>query len=253
MRYQIIIFILLFGWLASPALAQSPETIADSANAAYQRGDYYEARVLYDSVYSMDYHSAPLYYNLANSYFKLDDIPRAILFYERALKLDPGNPDIRQNLAMARELTIDEIEKVPELFYQRWWHTLLNSASADEWATVAITAFIIMLAGAGLFFFAGPVYLRKTGFYAGLLAVIITVFSLIFAVKQHNNRVKDKAAIVFNPAVTVKSSPDRSSVDLFVLHEGTKVYILDKLGKWYEIKIDNGSVGWIQQETVEVI
>lgn len=236
-----------------PALAQSPETIADSANAAYQRGDYFEASELYDSVYQMDYHSAPLYYNLANSYFKLDDIPRAILFYERALKLDPGNPDIRQNLAMASELTIDKIEKVPKLFYERWWQSLINSASADEWAVVTLTAFIIMLAGAGLFFFAGSLFLRKSGFYAGLLALIITVFSLIFALKQHNNRVKDKAAVVFNPAVTVKSSPDKSSVDLFVLHEGTKVYILDKVGKWYEINTDNGSVGWIEQEAVEVI
>lgn len=253
MRYLIITCVLLFGWLASPAIAQTPETIADSANAAYQRGDYYEARMLYDSVYRMDYQSAPLFYNMANSYFKLDNIPRAILFYERALKLDPGNPDIKQNLAMARELTIDKIEKVPKLFYERWWQNLLNTASADEWATVAISAFIILLAGAGLFFFSGPVFLRKAGFYAGLLAVIITVFSLMFAVKQHNNRVKDKAAIVFNPAITVKSSPDKSSVDLFVLHEGTKVYILDKLGKWYEIKIDNGSVGWIKQEAVEVI
>ncbi len=242
---------MLFG--ASPAFSQNPEAIADSANAAYQQGNFYEAKVLYDSVYQMDYHSAPLYYNLANSYFKLDDIPRAILFYERALKLDPGNPDIRKNLAMAQELTIDKIEKVPELFYQRWWRGILNSASADEWAWMGIIAFIILLAGAGLFFFASPVFLRKTGFYGGLLALIITVFSLIFAVKQHNNRVKDKAAIVFNPAVTVKSSPDQSSVDLFVLHEGTKVYILDKLGNWYEIKIDNGSVGWIQKETVEVI
>lgn len=253
MKQKVIITSALFWLLLTGLEAQKPGQVADSANAAYKQGAYQKALMLYDSVYQMGFHSADLYYNMANSYFKTDEIPRAILFYERALKLDPGNEDIRQNLAMAQELTMDKIEKVPELFYQKWWRNIRNKASADEWSKAGIITFILFLALLAFFLLSGRVWIKKMTFYSGIVVFLIMVFSFIFAVKQHNNLVREQDAIIFKPSVTVKSSPDQNSVDLFVIHEGTKVYILDRLGEWYEIRIDNGSVGWIRQQTVEVI
>jgi len=239
--------------LLSGLSAQQPAQVADSANTAYKQGEYHMALKFYDSVYHMGYHSAALYYNMANSYFKTDRIPRAILFYERALKLDPGNEDIRKNLQMARQLTLDKIEKVPELFYQRWWKNLMSQASVDEWSIAGIVAFSLFLAMLAFFLLSGRIWIKKITFYTGLLVFVFMILSFVFAAKQHNNLVQEQDAIIFNPSVTVKSSPDQNSVDLFVIHEGTKVYILDRLGSWYEIKIDNGSVGWIPQDAAEVI
>ncbi|MDZ7776018.1 MAG: SH3 domain-containing protein [Bacteroidales bacterium] len=154
---------------------------------------------------------------------------------------------------MAQQLTLDKIEKVPELFYQRWWKSLMSQASVDEWSIAGIVAFSLFLVMLAFFLLSGRIWIKKTTFYTGLLVFVFMILSFVFAAKQHNNLVQDQDAIIFNPSVTVKSSPDQNSVDLFVIHEGTKVYILDRLGAWYEIKIDNGSVGWIPQDAAEVI
>lgn len=236
-----------------PATAQQPGTLADSANAAYARGHYQKALTLYDSVYRAGYESAGLYYNLGNAYFKTDDIAHAILFYERGLKLAPGDEDILQNLEMARQLTLDKIEKVPELFYERWWKEFQNLTTANGWTYMLMGAMLILFAMIAIFVISNRLWIKKTSFYTGLVLVLVVAVSLTFSIKQYNSLVKENDAIVFNPSVTVKGSPDKESIDLFVIHEGTKVYIQEKLGNWYEIKIDNGSVGWIPAGAVKVI
>lgn len=249
-KHVIILFLIL---LTTPGFSQSPGAVVDSANAAYTEGDYNQALSLYDSVYQMGYESAALYYNLGNSYFKADDIANAILFYERALKLAPQDEDIKSNLEMARQLTLDKIEKVPELFYERWWQQMMNTFTMDGWAVLFVISLSVFFVALVFFILSKIVWVRKLSFYSGIIIFLIAGFSLIFSLKQQHEVVDDTDAIVFKPSVTVKASPDKKSVNLFVIHEGTKVYILDKLGNWYEIKIDNGSVGWIPQETVEVI
>jgi len=249
-KHVIILFLIL---LTVPGFSQSPGAVVDSANAAYTEGEYYKALSLYDSVYQMGYESASLYYNLGNSYFKTDDIANAILFYERALKLSPQDEDIKGNLEMARQLTLDKIEKVPELFYERWWQRMMNTFNMDGWATLFVISLSVFFVALVFFILSKNVWIRKFSFYSGIIIFLVAGLSMIFSLKQQHEVMDETDAIVFKPSVTVKASPDKKSVNLFVIHEGTKVYILDKLGNWYEIKIDNGSVGWIPQETVEVI
>jgi tetratricopeptide (TPR) repeat protein len=248
-KYLIIALVLISG----AGISQNPAAVIDSANAAYTDGEFREALSLYDSVYQMGYESAALYYNLGNSYFKADDIANAILFYERALKLAPGDEDIKGNLEMARQLTLDKIDKVPELFYERWWSSLQNLFTMDGWAFIFVISLAVFLVLLAVFLLSRGVWLKKVSFLSGIVVFLVTALSLTFAIKQENNLIKESDAIVFKPSVTVKASPDEESVNLFVIHEGTKVYILDKLGDWYEVRIDNGSVGWIPQHTVEVI
>lgn len=248
-KYLIIALVLISG----AGISQNPAAVIDSANAAYTDGDYREALSLYDSVYQAGYESAALYYNFGNSYFKTDDIANAILFYERALQLAPGDEDTKGNLEMARQLTLDKIDKVPELFYERWWNSLKNLFTMDVWAYIFVISLALFLVLLAVFLLSRAISLKKLSFFTGIVVLLIAALSLTFAIKQENNLIKESDAIVFKPSVTVKASPDEESVNLFVIHEGTKVYILDKLGEWYEVKIDNGSVGWIPQETVEVI
>ncbi len=248
-KYLIIALVLISG----AGISQNPRAVIDSANAAYTDGEYREALLLYDSVYQMGYESSALYYNLGNSYFKTDDIANAILFYERALKLAPRDEDIKGNLEMARQLTLDKIDKVPVLFYERWWNNLRNLFTMDGWAYIFVISFVAFLILLAVFLLSKAIGLKKISFYSAMVVFLVAALSLIFAIKQENHLIKASDAIVFKPSVTVKASPDEESVNLFVIHEGTKVYILDKLGDWYEVRIDNGSVGWIPKETVEVI
>ncbi len=252
MKKTIYILFLLMIALAG-VQAQKRQAIIDTANAAYKNNNYTRAITHYDSVIAQGYVSSELFYNLGNAYFKKQQLAQAILYYEKALKYDPGNEDVRHNLEMARQMTIDKIDRVPQMFYVRWWKSIYNFFSADTWAQIVVGAFILTLVFIALFLLSGRIVIRKGAFYTGLITLLITIFSFFVAAKKHHDFTHDKAGIVFNPSVTVKGSPDEQSVDLFVIHEGTKVYIQDKLGDWYEIKIENGSIGWIKKDSIKVI
>jgi len=252
MKKSIYIVVLLV-IAALGAQSQSKQALIDTANSAYKNSNYDRAIKYYDSIVNQGYVSAELFYNLGNAYFKKQKLAEAILFYEKALKYDPGNGDIRHNLEMARQMTIDKIEKVPEMFYVKWWQNIYNLFSSNSWAKIVVGFFTLTLIMAGFFILSRRVVLRKFAFYTGLLTLLITIFSFTIAAKKYHDFTHDKAGIVFDPSVTVKGSPSQNSVDLFVIHEGTKVFIQDKLGEWYEIKIANGSVGWIKKDTIEVI
>jgi tetratricopeptide (TPR) repeat protein len=225
----------------------------EKANKAYGEGLYAEAADLYKKVAASGYEAPELYYNLGNSCFKLNDYPGAILWYERAKRLDPGNEDISFNLNVANSKIADKIEPVPEMFYRRWYFGLVNRFSADAWAWLSVICFLAAFAGATLYLLAARLFLRKTGFWSGALFLVLFLFTLLFAVSASDQARNVGEAIIFTPSVTVKSSPDEKSVDLFVLHEGTKVRIMDQIGTWYEIRIANGSVGWLPSTAMERI
>ena len=174
----------------------------------------------------------------------------AILYYEKALKLDPGNDDIRTNLEIANLAVVDKINVLPQSFIARWWNGLKSSFSADGWAWVSVAAFGLLLLCLFVFLMSRRTRLRKAGFFVGLLLVVALAFSLVFAVKQYRDMKHQDEAIVMTPTVTVKSSPSENSVDLFVLHEGAKVRIMDSAKEWNKIKIADGSVGWLQSSAM---
>lgn len=245
---------LLLVLMAGFCMAQSNELSCkqwfDEGNAAYNEGYYEEALSKYNQIVDSGYESASLYYNMGNACYKAKDYPNAIVYYEKALKLDPGNEDVRANLEIANMAIVDKIEPIPQSFLLRWWNSLKSLFAVDGWAWLSVISFAMVLLCLFLFLMARRRGLRKLGFFAGLVLVIVFALSIVFAMeKYHDLKVQDEA-VVITPTVTVKSSPNVSSVDLFVLHEGSKVKILDATEEWNKIKIADGSVGWLQAKDV---
>lgn len=250
MKYSKIIFFMMGMLAAATVMAQSdmPQTWFEEGNAAYNEGNYDLALEKYGHIVDFGVESAPLYYNMGNTYYKQRNYPLSILYYEKALKLDPGNEDIRTNLEIANLAVSDKIEKLPEPFYTRWWNSLKSLLSADGWAWVSIVAFALTLLCLYLFLMARRAGLRKAGFFAGLLMVLALAFSITLAIENKTGLSRQDQAIITQPTVTVKSSPSISGVDLFVLHEGSKVKILDRSMEWNKIRIADGSEGWLQAD-----
>jgi len=240
-------------FMVGMSIAQDPQTLISEGNKAYSEGLYTDAIEHYQQVTGAGWESPQLYYNLGNAYFKLDDYPHAILWYERARRLDPGNEDISFNLNVANSKIADKIEPLPVLFYVRWYQSLVGLFPVGGWAVQTIIFFFLTLTAVLLYLYARRLILRKTGFWGGIIFLILTLFTLLFSGSGTHRLNTLREAIVFDPTITVKSSPDEKSIDLFVLHEGTKVQLIDQIGTWYEIRIANGSVGWLPDEALEEI
>lgn len=249
-----IIIVIAFQMACANALADDNlKKIARQANQAYSDGQYIFAIELYDSIINKGYVSAALYYNIGNAYFKNNQMAYAIWYYEKARKLDPGDAQINFNLNLANTRITDNIEAIPLLFYERWWRSLYSLTTADRWARLAILLAFAALALFAAYLLAQRISLKKLFFTLAVVCFVVMAFTLIFAQKQHERTHSQKAAIVFSPRVTAKSAPDAGSIDLFVIHEGTKVYIDEKIGEWYEIRLANGNVGWINKNSVRII
>jgi len=229
------------------------ESIIKEAETAYTQEDYSRAIELYESVVNQYGESAEIYYNLGNAYYKAGRVGASILNYERALLLDPGDGDIRFNLQMAKQRAVDKIEPVGDFFLVKWFNSVQDMGAADSWALLGIICFILFIGCLLLFFFSRWIRLKKLGFYLGVFFLIIIIFANIFAINQKKEVVNRTGAIVFSQTVTVKSSPDASGTDLFILHEGTKVFIKSTLGDWKEIETEEGNVGWMPSKDMEII
>lgn len=223
----------------------------EKANKAYMAGFYENAIDLYENILKNGQESPKLYYNLGNAYFKSEQIPQAILNYERALMFDPSNEDYQYNLKIANAKIVDKIEVIPELFYLRWWSAIKQWFPPDTWIHIALTAFTLIFIALALFLLSKQVIQRKILFGAGVAFFILALLSGTIAYQTYKSNESEKGAIVFAPTLPVKSSPDDSSIDLFVIHEGLKVQLIDKIGDWYEIRIANGSKGWVKTNAVE--
>lgn len=224
------------------------------ADEAYAAGNYEEAARLYEQILA-DRGVAPvIYYNLGNCYYKTSEWAKAILNYERALLLNPGDADARFNLELARSKTVDKITPLSELFFVTWAKDFANLQSADAWARTAITCFIICLFSLALYLFSRKPALRKAAFFIALFLVLVCIVANAAAAYQKGVLEERTQAIVMRPSVIVKSTPDNSGTDLFVLHEGCKVEIKDdSMRGWKEIRLADGNVGWIPVEAIEVI
>ena len=222
-------------------------------DSAYMRNDYASAIQIYESLLTKG-EAAEIYYNLGNSYYKTDDIAKAILNYERALLLQPGNADVRANLEIARSKTIDKVVSVPDIFFVTWTKSLINCLSVDAWAKLGVAFFILLLVSFSLFFFSKQIVWTKSGFIAGIVFLIFVVLSNVFASEQKTELMNRNNAIILSPSVTVRSTPSESGTSLFVLHEGHKIEIKDNsMREWKEIRLEDGKVGWVPASAIEVI
>ncbi len=247
------LLIILFLVLGTALFASEEQVTIAKANKAYTEGYFANAAELYKKVLHSGFESPELYYNLGNSYFKLNELSSAILYYEKARKLDPGNEDVNYNLSVANSKISDKIEPIPEMFYKRWFRSLREMLALDEWGKISILTLIISLVSGFMYFASNRMFLRKVGFWTGIVFLFCALFCLFLAFQNYSIINNNREAIIFSPTITIKSSPDEKSVDLFVLHEGTKVKVIDNIGNWFEIKIANGSVGWLPCSAVEKI
>ena len=223
------------------------------ADSAYAQGHYQQAITDYQALLKQGA-SADLYYNLGNAYYRSENITQAVLNYERALLLSPGDRDIRFNLQLARSKTIDKIVPESEMFFITWYHALVNLMSVDGWARTAIFSLALVIVLSLVYLFSQPVWLRKIGVFGGITLLVVFVLANVFASQQKQSLIHRKGAIVMSPSVTVKSTPAANGTDLFILHEGTKVTITDgSMRDWKEIRLADGKEGWIESKKIELI
>jgi tetratricopeptide (TPR) repeat protein len=249
-RFSVLFLLML---LIATSFAESNDELAIKARKAYESGQFGVAISLYEKILGNGYESAILYYNLGNAFFRTNDIPSSILNYEKALKLDPTHSDIRYNLTIANSKITDKVEPIPDLFYKRWWKSFLNLFSLDQFAGIVIVLFALTLIVVAVYLTSKRLVIRKFAFWAGLGLFLLTAILFYSSRKKEQMLRIHYEAIVFSPTVTVKSSPDNASKDLFVIHEGLKVELLDRIGEWQEIRIANGSIGWLKSSDLKLI
>ena len=223
------------------------------ADAEYSKGNYQQAIKDYEELLKAG-ESAEIYYNLGNAYYRTENITRSVLNYERALLLNPADEDIRFNLQMARSKTIDKITPESEMFFFTWYRSLVNLMTIDNWARLAIASMILALILALVYLFASHLTLRKIGFYGGVLFLVVFLLSNLFAFQQKQMLMKRNGAIVIAPSVSIKKTPEANSTDQGVIHEGTRVDIIDDtMRDWKEIHLADGREGWIPTSQIEKI
>ncbi|WP_299550726.1 tetratricopeptide repeat protein [Seonamhaeicola sp.] len=249
MKHIIYIIIALVNF---SAFAQN-QSLFEQGNALYNDGKYAEAIDKYTAIIETNNHSADLYFNLANAHYKLNNIAPSIYYYEKALKLDPDDADIKNNIAFARNMTIDAIEVVPEAGVSRLVKNMTNTLSFDNWAKASVAlvfCFVILFL---IYYFAYSTLIKRLTFIGSLAALLLVCVTLVFAFHRYNLDKKDNPAIVFVQEAKVKSDPNLRSEEAFRLHEGTKVQVIDVYNDWNKIELSDGKTGWVISEDIRLL
>jgi tetratricopeptide (TPR) repeat protein len=229
------------------------EELWDNANTLYVNGEYGRVIVAYEEILELGYASSKLYFNLGNAYFKNNEVGRAILNYHRARRLSPLDKDIAYNLEVADALIRDRIDTVPRFFMADFAARLRMSLSSRGWGILSLVFLAVALGCVLVYVYSRRKSLRKAGFFIALAFLVLTVMSIAFAGSQRRSITRSGQAVVMVQAASVRSSPDNAGKDLFEIHEGTVVRVLNSLGDWKEIMISDGNRGWMLGETIEVI
>lgn len=248
-----IISILTVLSLTFSVFASTDNELMTKGNEAYQNQNYETAIDCYQTIVSHGMEGAVLYYNLGNAYFKNKQTAEALLWYERALRLDPSNEDIKHNIAYANLQITDKIEVLPELFIVRWWNGLSQSLNVTGWAIMAVVFAAVFALGVAVILVSRRRWLSVTAIAVTFLAFVIAIFSLIFASHESKRYVNQPDAIVMQSVVNAKGTPDEAAASLFVIHSGLKVSVTDRVGAWVEIKLPNGEKGWVEASSLEII
>ena len=243
----LLLAMICFGGTSAKAVTKN------NADTEYQKGNYQQAIRDYEEILKNG-ESAEIYFNLGNAYYRTDNITKAVLNYERARLLSPGDDDINFNLQFARSKTIDKITPESEMFFITWYKSLVNFTSVDNWAKTGILCIVMALLLVLLYLFGPQLMLRKIGFFGGLAFFVIFLLSNLFAFQQKQALDNRTGAIIMTPSVNIKKTPAKNSADQFVLHEGTRVDIIDKgMTDWRCIRVGDGREGWIETKAIEEI
>lgn len=245
-------FYILIFLLSSISMAQN-ENLFEQGNALYNDGNYTEAIEKYQAILKRGKHSAELYFNLGNSYYKLNNIAPSIYYYEKALQLAPNDKDILNNISFARNMTIDVVDTIPEVGFSKLINNITNMMSFDAWSIMAVGLVILFVILFLSYYFSYISTKKRIAFVISLASIVLACTSLSFAYHKYNLEKNDKPAIVFAKESQIKSEPNLRSSEAFKLHEGTKVQILDTVNNWKRIKLDDGKTGWIVSEDIKAL
>lgn len=247
--------LLLLFTLSTFLFAQKKDalTLFHEANLAYQKQEYSKSVQLYEELLNGGKISAEVYFNLGNSYFKEGNVPKAIINYERAKKLSPDDEDIAFNLKIASLKVVDRIDNVPEVFYKRWIRSMATILPANTWSIVFVIMIWMVFMSAGFYVITHRSSLKKLSFISCIIFSILAVSTYMMSARSYSISAIEEQAIVISSSVYVKSSPDEKGNDLFILHEGTKVEVLEPFEGWKKIRIANGTIGWLKINEIEKI
>jgi tetratricopeptide (TPR) repeat protein len=229
------------------------EKLFNEANALYNDANYTEALEKYKTILDSGEHSAALYFNIANAHYKLNHIAPSIYYYEKALMLKPNDKDIKNNLAFARNMTVDAIDTVPEIGISKLIKNVTNIMSFDAWAKVAVTFVILFVLLFIAYYFSYSTTKKRFMFLTSNFSLVVAILALFLAFHKFKLESNDRPAIVFAQETKIKSEPNLRSVEVFVLHEGTKVQVLDTVNNWKKIKLSDGKTGWLMAEDIKMV
>jgi len=249
----LVYLVLVLSVFGTQSFASNVDELMKQAGEFYRNGQFDEAIEIYDRLLNEGYQGTSLYFNLANSYYRIGKLGDAILNYERALKLSPSDEDVKHNLAFANLSTVDRIQPLPTFLLFEWWESILVSLTVNGWTYLAYVIFILLVISVVVYFFAKTIFQQKIILFSGLgiLAVFLVILSLLIVkINREENVI---SGVVIEQSVTVKTSPDDKSTDAFVVHEGLKVNLEDKLDNWIKIRLADGKVGWVESNVVEKI
>jgi tetratricopeptide (TPR) repeat protein len=243
-----LLFLLLFcGWLS---FGQN-ETLFEQGNNQYRDGNYEAAISTWERILDEGEHSAALYFNLGNAYYKIENLAESIYFYEKALQLAPRDAEIRNNLAIAQNSTVDIIEPLPKNLFNTWLTNTSQMYSYDGWAIAAVIFTVLFSLLFILYYFAGASSRKRIFFTGSMVALFIGLLSVFFAFKNYDLVVDQRAGIVFAASTQVRSEPVMRSEVSFTLHEGTKVKIISEVDGWKRIKLADGKEGWMLKDDLK--
>lgn len=246
MKYLVYIFL----FITSFVFAQSG---FEKGNALYQKGQYEQAIQAYESVLDSRQQSADLYFNLGNCYYKLNKVAPSIYNYEKALVLAPEDVDITNNLKFAQKLTIDEVKEVPKVGFAKLLHDFTGMYHYNTWAWISVVFGLMFLGFFIGYYFSLAAVLKRIFFFGMFVWVLFLLVSVGAAIFERNHFVTDRPAIVFAEVTEVKSEPQKASPVTFILHEGTKVFVKEILGKWKKIELTDGTEGWIESGAIREV
>jgi hypothetical protein len=246
MKHLVYIFLFITSFL----FAQSG---FEKGNALYQKGQYEQAIQAYESVLDSRQQSADLYFNLGNCYYKLNKVAPSIYNYEKALVLAPEDADISNNLKFAQKLTIDEVKEVPKVGFAKLLHDFTGMFHFNTWAWISVVFGSLFLGFFIGYYFSLAAVLKRIFFFGMFVWVLFLLVSVGAAIFEKNHFVTDRPAIVFAEVTEVKSEPQKASPTTFILHEGTKVFVEEVLGKWKKIQLTDGTEGWIESEAIKEV
>lgn len=219
----------------------------------YKAKKYEQAEKIYLDLVNKGYEGTSLFYNLGNTYFREGKLGYAILYYNKARKLSPGDEDIQHNLNIANARTVDKINTLPKFFLFQWWESILSIFTLTGWTYLTYILFLLLLVSIALYFLIKRQKIQRTSFFTGIIFLFFLILSIVFTSVKLNKELNVRNGIIISKIVTVKLSPDENSNDAFVIHEGLKVQLEDKVDNWVKIRLHDGKVGWITESNVGII